>query len=288
MKTNTAARSNPSFGHLEQRVANQERRINQGVRAGTLSNEEATSLRSRLSDVQQRLQTDGFEPGAGGRRGEQARALNGIGRDIRSQKHDGNFDPATRMNNIDRRIERGLADGSLTQDEAAALKTQAGELRSQLQGATTPEARQEVMSKISDLSRSVRSERHDGEMDTGRRAQSFEQRIAQGVQNGTLNEQEAARLRERLSTLQNGGTADANTVNSLSRDIFTQKHDRQTNTPVQQSAVGSRIDALEQAGTITPEQATEFRNQLQQIQSSGHAAGPQLNELTERLNALVQ
>jgi hypothetical protein len=38
-----------SFASLEQRIANQTRRINQGVRAGTLSQEEANPLRARLA-----------------------------------------------------------------------------------------------------------------------------------------------------------------------------------------------------------------------------------------------
>ncbi len=54
------ARPQPTFAFLEQRLANQTRRLAQGVRARTLTKAEAAPLRQRLSAAQVGLDGNGL------------------------------------------------------------------------------------------------------------------------------------------------------------------------------------------------------------------------------------
>ena len=261
IKMKTAPRPT-SFGSLEQRVANQERRINKGVQRGTLTQDEASGLRDRLNTAQQTIQNDAFDGNGSSRLADQRKMLNGIGADIHAQKRNGDIDPGQRMNNIDQRIQKGLADGSLTQQEADGLTASATDLRSKLDAASTPEEKAALTGQLNDLSKQVHAGRHNDEMDADKRVQSFSARIQAGVANGSLNQAEAARLTSRVDSLSQNGGADAQTVNQLNRDIFVQKHDRQMDAGVAQSAIGARLDSLESSGKLSPDQVSQFRTEL--------------------------
>ena len=261
-----------SFASLEQRIANQTRRINQGVRAGTLTGDEASSLRSRLSRAQERIQNDAFDGNGSSRLEQQQRLLGGIGRDIRADKRNDVIDPEQRTANIGRRIERGLADGSLTQAEHDALKAK-------IAGAQTPE-------QLRELSREVRSERHDAEFDAQKRTASFTARIEKGLADGSLTADEAKALTERASAL--GEQPSSEAVNQLSRDIFVQRHNAELDTTKMTASLGARIDALEQSGKLNPDQVSRFRAQLEELKREGaQAVGPRLNILRQQLAGVV-
>ncbi len=261
-----------SFASVEQRIANQHRRINQGVRAGTLSDDEASRLRGRLDKAQSRIENDAFDGDGSSRLQQQQRLLNGIGGNIRQLKHDDQIDPAKRRENIGRRIERGLADGSLTQAEHDALK-------SRLDAAQTPE-------QLKALSRDVRAERHDGELDVEKRKASFTSRIQAGVQDGSLTADEAQRLTDRVGQL--GATPETMTVNELNRAIFRERHDAQVDPQKTVQSLGERIDAAEQSGQLTPDQVSQLRARLNDLQGGdARALGPRLNILRQQLNGLV-
>jgi hypothetical protein len=75
----------------------------------------------------------------------------------------------------------------------------------------------------------VHTARHNGEMDSTRRMQSFASRIGAGIGDGSLTQNEAGRLSERLgglSSLSTNGVTDASMVNQLSREIFRARHNR--------------------------------------------------------------
>jgi hypothetical protein len=262
-----------SFASTEQRIANQHRRINQGVRAGTLSQEEAQSLRGRLTRAQGRVENDAFDGDGSSRLGEQQRMLNGISREIRTLKHDDKIDPAKRRENIGRRLERGLADGSLTQAEHDALKAK-------LDQAQTPQALQA-------LSREVRAERHDGEFDAAKRTDSFNQRIQAGVADGSLTADEAQRLTSQAGQL--GTNPQTMSVNELNRAIWRERHDTQVDPGKTVESIGARIDSLEQSGALTPDQVSQFRAQLNELRTGDvQAQGARLNILRQQLNGVAQ
>ncbi|MBL8951192.1 MAG: hypothetical protein JNK82_10475 [Myxococcaceae bacterium] len=261
-----------SFASTEQRIANQHRRINQGVRAGTLSEGEAQTLRGRLDRAQGRIENDAFDGNGASRLQEQNRLLNGISRDIRTQKHDDNIDPARRRENIGRRIERGLADGSLTQAEHDALKAK-------LDQAQTPQ-------ELQALSREVRTERHDGELDAAKRTESFNQRIQAGVADGSLTTDEAQRLTDQAGKL--GTNPTTMSVNELNRAIWRERHDAQVDPAKAVESISSRIDSLEQSGRLSADQVSQLRTQLNELRSGDvQAQGPRLNILRQQLAGMA-
>lgn len=285
MKTSSAS-ANPSFARLEQRIANQERRITQGVNAGTLTADEAKGLRDQLHSVQTNLQNDRFDGDGAKRTKDFAKQLNGLSKDIHTKKHDDQVDLGKRAQNIESRIAKGAADGSLTADEAASLKTQADQLRSQLSAAKTPEDQKALAAKYQELSKSVHKERHDDEVDRSKRIASFTDRINAGVADGSLNQKEADRLSSRVNQLGASDTFDAKTVNGLSRSIFHQRHDGNMNVPNAVASMTKQVDAMAASGKLTADQASAFKAQLVRLGTDGaQAAGPQLNVLRAQIAA---
>lgn len=218
MKTTAAHRP------LQTRIDNQQQRIDQGLKSGSLTKDEAAPLQARL-DAMKKLVTDGFDkadrPGV-------KEVLNGLSKDIHSAKHNEVTDPQQRSANIESRLTAGLKDGSLTQTEYDGLKKQSDALKSELASAQTPEAKQAVATKLEQLSGQVFKDRHDGELDAGKRVESFVNRIKAGVADGSLTSGEAARLAIRTAALKVEGDApSAKDVNSLNRAIYRQRHDAQ-------------------------------------------------------------
>lgn len=122
-------------GELVNRNANQQQRIEQGLRSGALTTREAARLEREQAGVaraESRALRDGQVSAA--ERDRINRMENRASRDIYAQKHDaqqGNPDSASakrmaanaqRSANQQRRIGAGIADGSLTGVEAARLE----------------------------------------------------------------------------------------------------------------------------------------------------------------------
>lgn len=118
-----------------QRDANQQERIEQGLKSGQLNTKEAARLereQSRIDKLQSKALEDGKLSEAEKQRIE--RAQNKASKNINQQKHDaqtGNPDSASsqrlqadvqRNANQQERIEQGLKSGSLTKEEAAKLE----------------------------------------------------------------------------------------------------------------------------------------------------------------------
>lgn len=291
MKTSATSHRTPTVGSLEQRVANQERRINQGVRAGTLTKEEASGLRDRLHQAQQNFEKDGFQSADPAKLQEQQKLLNGLSKDIRSAKHDDTIDPQARLDDLDRRIAQGTKDGSLTADEASGLQQTASELRGQLESATTDEAKQALTQKLGDLSKQVHDERHDGELDVDKRMESFKQRIEAGVKDGSLTAQEAMKLTGKMFGVEAGARlgdqVDAQRINQFSRAIFRNRHDRQLDAGAMSQSLGGKLDALSQNANVDQSQVSALRDQLQSLSSGDQpATNARLNILREQIRAL--
>jgi hypothetical protein len=92
-----------------------------------------------------------------------------------------------------------LGHGSLTQSEYDALKTSSEGLKAELAQAQKPEAKKAA--KLEALSKNVFTERHDGELDAGKRIESFAARISAGLDDKSLTTREATRLAESLGSL---------------------------------------------------------------------------------------
>lgn len=165
-----------------QRDVNQEERIEQGLKSGSLNTAEAARLereQSAVSRQQSRALADGKLTPA-----EQARlnaAQNKASRDIAAAKHNGvagnpNSASSQRMQadvqrsiNQDKRIEAGVQNGSLTNREVAKLehgqaRVERKEARAGRDGHVGAAEQARVQRAESHQSRRIRHEKHDGQV----------------------------------------------------------------------------------------------------------------------------
>ncbi len=109
-----------------------------------------------------------------------------------------------RLADQERRIGEGLKDGSLTAGEAARLQREESYLnrewaRDQADGVITPRERARMERDLNRASRDIYNERHDAQTANpnnpiNQRLGSQADRIANGIQDGSLTNREAARL----------------------------------------------------------------------------------------------
>ncbi len=290
MKT-TAARPQPTFASLEQRIANQERRINEGLRSGKLTAEEAAPLQERVAAARTGLEADKFD-GNGLTQGKAAATLlNGLSKDIHSAKHNDVMDVAKGIDNLGKGITAGKNAGTISEAEAAKFGEQVTALKGELAAATTPEAKKAVQDKFKALAKEVRQERRDGDFDATNRIASFKDRIAKGVADGSLSPKEAERMSGQvagLEALAAAGIKDARLFNKVDGNIFRQRHDAQVDVAKRSASIGTQLDNAATAGKLTPEQVATFKGELEKLSAEGvQAAGPRLNELQQRIAAAL-
>jgi hypothetical protein len=160
---------------------------------------------------------------------------------------------AKRFGNQQHRIQEGKQSGQLTQKEAAKLEKKEQRLqniiaRDMFDGGGLSAREKNKIDRLQDkLSNSIYKQKHDKQTNAtpvvDKRSDRLESRIAKGVESGSLNEREAARLSNGLSELEQATTAakadgkvtkrerrELQTLaNELSFRVAVQKHDRQTN-----------------------------------------------------------
>jgi len=165
-----------------------------------------------------------------------------------------------RAENQQDRIAQGIHSGQLTARESARLEHKESRLHSEVRdmrrldgGKLTPGDRALVNQQQNRLSRGIYAQKHDaqtqgsGTGEVAERKENQQDRIAQGVSSGSLTAGEAGRLESKESALNqetrdmralDGGKltpGDKAVVNQqqdrLSRHIYAQKHDAQTQPP---------------------------------------------------------
>lgn len=160
-----------------------------------------------------------------------------------------------RKQNQQERIGEGVENGSLTAGETAHIEKQETRLNKEEKvlksdGSLSAADRAKLQSQQNKLSKEIYNQKHDAQTqnlnpksEVGQRQLNQQQRIGQGIENGSLNSREAARLETRETAVNkeirtdrkaNGGTltgAERRQVNRQenknSRAIYRQKHDRQ-------------------------------------------------------------
>ena len=155
------------------------------------------------------------------------------------------------------RIANGIKTGELTPAEAAALEKkeqklnkEATAMKAEDNGKLTAADRAKLEQQQNKLSKQIYQQKHDAQTanqnpttEVGKRAENEQDRIANGVANGSLTAGEAARLENQQKNLHNEVAADraANggkltpaerrqvnrQENRASRNIYRQKHDAQ-------------------------------------------------------------
>ncbi|MGV3621778.1 MAG: hypothetical protein ACO1OB_13220 [Archangium sp.] len=268
---------------LEGRFAAEQRKLNRGVRAGTLTEGEAGKLQSKLDGLHKKFSADAFEGGTGAGGAGFAKELKGFGEQRKKLAGNNDVDLNQRSANIDKRIENGLKNGSLTEEEASALKQKAEALKSEL-GNANPAAMKELAGKFKELSKEVRSERHDNELDPAKRKENFQKRIDKGIADGSLTEQEAASLKDKLAKLGD----DPSAINSLSREIWQSRHNGEVDTAKMGASLQNTLSGMENQPGTQGGQFADLQAQLQKLmQTDAMEAGVRMNTMRERLAAFA-
>ena len=165
-----------------------------------------------------------------------------------------------RAENQQDRIAQGVKSGQLTAGETARLERKEtglnGEVRDMRKvdgGKLTAQDKAVVNQQQNQLSKNIYGQKHDGQTqgqgtgEVAQRKENQQDRIAQGVQSGQLTARETARLESKESAV-NQETRDMRALdggkltpkdkaavnqqqNKLSKDIYDQKHDAQTQPP---------------------------------------------------------
>ena len=176
--------SNNGFNFADRNVE-QQRRIEQGLRSGDLSVQEAARLEreeSRVSRMESRALRDGNLNDA--ERAQINRAQDRVSRDIASERQDNergnpNSPSSRRMQadvrrnvNEQERIAQGLRSGQLTNREAARLengqaRNERMEARAGADGHIDRNEQRRIQSAENHQSRQIYNERHDGQMRNG-------------------------------------------------------------------------------------------------------------------------
>ena len=241
----------------DDRLANQERRIAEGLRDGSLTAGEAARLQREETSLNReaaRVQADGVITPQ--ERARMERDLNRVSRDISNERHDAqranpNNPFNQRLGDQADRIANGIRDGSLTQREAARLEREESriareEARFLRDGHLSPWERRKLDRDLDRASRDIWRERHDAQGTLAptphldRREANQADRIRDGVRDGSLTRGEAARLgaeQRHIRREEARFKADGNVtprerahlerdLNRASRDISRARHNR--------------------------------------------------------------
>ncbi|HTZ40483.1 MAG TPA: hypothetical protein VMB77_10010 [Syntrophales bacterium] len=178
-QTQNTATNDPG---IQQRMQNQQQRIDQGINSGQLTPREAGRLEAEESRIKQdelRMKSNGNLTPA--ERQRLNRELDKASGDIYRQKHDAQrvnvgqggtggsiSDPGIqqRMQNQEQRIQQGVSSGELTPKEAGKLeareaKIKQDELRMKSDGDLTPQERQKLNKELDKASNRIYKQKHD-------------------------------------------------------------------------------------------------------------------------------
>ena len=255
-------RINPSHGESPLAIA--QRRLTNGVNAGTITAAEAAPLQARLDRLQTPGVTDGFDRHPGRRPQRELRGLRG---QINAAARNAEVDVTVMATSLEKRITAGLENGTLTSAEGDSLRARASTLQARAQAAATPEEKASIGRSFLELRTAVHAARHDASFDVTNRKAALEARVAAGAGDGSLTVDEATRLRARMAGLSSTSGGDA--FERLERAVSAQRHDRQVNVPVMGAALSTRIAALETSGLLPRTLADMARVALAELMQPG-------------------
>lgn len=164
-----AASAQAGWLPINQRQAQLEQRIDVGVRNGSLTRNEARTLRSefdQIASLERRYRSNGL---SGVERRDLDRRFDALSARIRYERHDNAGNSWQNINQrqaqLDRRIDQGVRDGSLSRREATRLRSefqQIASLEAQYRrNGLTARERADLDWRFDRLSAQVRAERGD-------------------------------------------------------------------------------------------------------------------------------
>ncbi len=188
-----------------------ERRIVQGERNGSLTRNEAYTLRRELSaliSLERRYSSGGL---SNSERADLDRRFDSLSLRIQIERRDGQSSWSSigdRRSNLEARINAGVRDRSLSQAEASRLRADFQTLvrleATYRRNGLTAAERADLDRRFDALSARIRDERRDGDggwSSINQRQANLEARIDAGVRDRSLSQTEAARLRADFQAL---------------------------------------------------------------------------------------
>jgi hypothetical protein len=218
-------------GGIRSRIQDDKQKINQGIERGTLDRREAGKLNDELGAILykiDRMKADGQL--SQGERDQIKNDLDRLDRDIFKEKHDGAavFAPMpgdwrggirARIQGARKKIDQGVAQGTLNRHEADRLDAELGAIlnkidRMKADGQLSPGERDQVKNDLDRLDRDIFQEKHDTTITIApvlldwrggirTRIQDAKLKIDQGIVRGTLDRHEARRLNKELGQILN-------------------------------------------------------------------------------------
>lgn len=160
---------------IDQREANQQQRIGNGVENGSLTAGETKRLEGQEAAInreENRMKSDGHFTAA--ERARVTRQQNAVSRRIYAQKHDAQHQPAARGEVAARermqqqRIGQGIKSGSLTAGEASRLEGNEARLNREVRrdrisgGGLSPAERAKINAQQNGMSKRIYAKKHNG------------------------------------------------------------------------------------------------------------------------------
>jgi hypothetical protein len=207
----TDQQSDRGWVGVNQRQAQLERRIDNGVRTGPITRAEAARLRAELRQIAMREQQ--YRRSGGSlttwERQDLDRRFDELSRSVREERNDrddrGWVGINQRQAQLERRIDNGVRTGAITRAEAVRLRSEFRRIDMLEQqyrrsgGGLTQWERQDLDRRFDELSRSVREDRNDrdhrGWESINQRQAALDRRIEAGIRSGSLTRNEADKLR---------------------------------------------------------------------------------------------
>jgi hypothetical protein len=276
-------------------LAEVQRRLTNGVEAGTITAAEAAPLQARLDA----LKHDGFERPAGNaprragpklqrgqnanRRAQKPQHGQSAGARPTAQKppsevarlrgqiaaaaRNADVDVSVMATSLEKRITAGLHDGTLTTAEGVSLRGKLASLQARATSATTPDEKTSVARSFLQLGREVGAARRDADFDVTNRKAALGAQVTAGAADGSLTAQEAARLRARLAAL--GAKSGCDAFEQLDRSVCAERADRQVNVQAMGDDLSKKIAELQTAGALPRTLADSARSTLAELMTPG-------------------
>jgi hypothetical protein len=164
----------PSEQHISKRITDLQQRIDEGARAGTLTPAENKTLQSRLDKIRERFEK-GKDKKHGLSDGEVAsinKQLDTLNKDVSRENHDLQTTRTEnqinhRMSEMQKRIDTGNRDGSLTGSEAKSLQARLDGIRDHFdraqKGGVSEQEIRAIKNKLDALDKEIYKQRHDSQ-----------------------------------------------------------------------------------------------------------------------------
>jgi hypothetical protein len=310
--------SDGGWSNINQRQAQLDARIDAGVRNGSISNQEATRLRAEFQTIA-RLEADYRRGGlTNAERADLDRRFDALSARIQSDSRgqDGGWTNINqRQAQLDARIDAGVRNGSISNQEATRLRAEFQTIArleaDYRQGGLTNAERADLDRRFDALSARIQADGRDddgGWTSIDQRQAALDDRIEAGVRNDSITSVEARRLRDDFDAIarleadyRQGGLTNAERADldrrfdALSARIRADGRDDDggwTSIDQRQAALDDRIEAGVRNGSITSVEARRLRDdfdaiaRLEATYRQGGLSIVERADLDRRFNAL--